>query len=59
LATLTRNQIQYTGTRVTTPMLTEPTSTQREAITLLGTRPVDLEVVRTPPGQSGKTPGQT
>ena len=35
LATLTRNQVRYTGT-VTIPMLTEPTSTQREAFSLLG-----------------------
>jgi len=37
LATLTRNQVRYTGTQVTVPMLTEPTSTQREAFTLIGT----------------------
>jgi len=37
LATLTRNQVRYTGTQVTIPMLTEPTSAQREAFTLLGT----------------------
>ena len=37
LATLTRNQVQYTGTQVTIAMLTEPTSTQRQAFTLLGT----------------------
>ena len=37
LATLTRNQVRYTGTQVTIPMLTEPTSTQGEAFTLLGT----------------------
>jgi hypothetical protein len=37
LATLTRNQVRYTGTQVTVPMLTEPTSAQREAFTLLGT----------------------
>ena len=37
LATLTRNQVRFTGTKVTIPMLTEPTSTQREAFTLLGT----------------------
>ena len=36
LATLTRNQVQYTGTQVTIPMLTEPTSTQRQAFHLLG-----------------------
>ena len=37
LATLTRNQVRFTGTQATVPMLTEPTSTQREAFTLLGT----------------------
>ncbi|MGO8895417.1 MAG: IS1634 family transposase [Streptosporangiaceae bacterium] len=37
LATLTRNQVRFTGTQVTIPMLTEPTSAQREAFTLLGT----------------------
>jgi len=41
LATLTRNQVRFTGTQVTIPMLTEPTSTQREAFTLLGT-PIPL-----------------
>jgi hypothetical protein len=35
LATLTRNQVRFTGTQVTVPMLTEPTSTQREAFNLL------------------------
>jgi len=35
LATLTRNQVRYTGTQVTIPMLTEPTSVQREAFSLL------------------------
>jgi hypothetical protein len=37
LATLTRNQIRFTRTQVTVPMLTEPTSTQRQAFNLLGT----------------------
>jgi len=37
LATLTRNQVRYTGTEVTVPMLTEPTSTQRQAFELIGT----------------------
>ena len=41
LATLTRNQVRFAGTQVTVPMLTEPTSTQREAFTLLGT-PIPL-----------------
>jgi len=36
LATLTRNQVRFPGTRATIPMLTEPTSTQREAFDLLG-----------------------
>ena len=36
LATLTRNQVRYTGTQVTIPMLTEPTSTQRQAFQLIG-----------------------
>jgi hypothetical protein len=35
LATLTRNQVRFTGTRVTTAMLTEPTSAQRQAFRLL------------------------
>jgi hypothetical protein len=37
LATLTRNQVRYTGTQVTIPMLTEPTSVQRQAFELIGT----------------------
>jgi hypothetical protein len=37
LATLTRNQVRFTGTQVTVPMLAEPTSAQREAFSLLGT----------------------
>ena len=37
LATLPRNQVRFAGTQVTVPMLTEPTSTQREAFSLLGT----------------------
>jgi hypothetical protein len=36
LATLTRNQVRYTGTQITIPMLAEPTSTQRQAFELLG-----------------------
>jgi len=36
LATLTRNQVRYTGTDVTIEMLTEPTSTQRQAFDLIG-----------------------
>jgi hypothetical protein len=37
LATLTRNQVRFAGTQATIPMLTEPTSAQREAFHLLGT----------------------
>jgi hypothetical protein len=37
LATMTRNQVRYTGTQVTIPMLTEPTSAQRQAFEFLGT----------------------
>jgi hypothetical protein len=36
LATLTRNQVRFAGTQVTVPMLTEPTSAQRQAFGLLG-----------------------
>jgi hypothetical protein len=36
LATLTRNQVRFTGTRTEVPMLAEPTSAQREAFRLLG-----------------------
>jgi len=38
LATLTRNQVRYTGTDVTIAMLAEPTSTQRRAFELIGAR---------------------
>ena len=41
LGTLTRNQVRYTGTQVTIPMLAEPTSAQREAFHLIGV-PVPL-----------------
>jgi hypothetical protein len=41
LATLTRNQVQFAGTRVTVPVLAEPTSTQREAFDLIET-PIPL-----------------
>ena len=33
---MTRNQVRFTGTQVTVPMLTEPTAAQREAFSLLG-----------------------
>jgi hypothetical protein len=36
LATLTRNQVRFTGTTATVPMLAEPTSTQRDAFDLIG-----------------------
>ena len=36
LATLTRNQVRFAGTHATVPVLTEPTSTQREAFELIG-----------------------
>jgi hypothetical protein len=36
LATLTRNQVRFTGTSQAIPMLAEPTSTQREAFDLIG-----------------------
>jgi hypothetical protein len=36
LATLTRNQVRFTGAPATVPMLTEPTSTQRDAFKRLG-----------------------
>jgi hypothetical protein len=36
LATLTRNEVRFAGTQVTVPMLTEPTSIQRQAFTLIG-----------------------
>jgi Transposase DDE domain len=36
LATLPRNQVRFAGTRAGVPMLTEPTSAQREAFDLIG-----------------------
>jgi hypothetical protein len=36
LATLPRNQVRFTGATADVPMLTEPTSTQREAFDLIG-----------------------
>jgi hypothetical protein len=41
LATLTRNQVRFTGATTTVPVLAEPTSAQREAFSLLGT-PIPL-----------------
>jgi hypothetical protein len=38
LATLARNQVRFTGTAVTVPMLTEPTSAHQQAFDLIGTR---------------------
>jgi hypothetical protein len=43
LATLTRNQVRFTGAQATVPMLAEPTSSQREAFRLLGA-PIPLTV---------------
>jgi hypothetical protein len=36
LATLTRNQVRFAGTRATVPVLAEPTSAQRDAFDLIG-----------------------
>ena len=36
LATLTRNEVRFAGTEATVPMLTEPTSAQRQAFELIG-----------------------
>ena len=36
LATLTRDQVRFAGTRATVPLLAEPTSAQREAFELIG-----------------------
>jgi hypothetical protein len=36
LATLTRNQVRFAGTKATIPMLAEPTTAQREAFELIG-----------------------
>src|SRR5450755_1942497 len=36
LATLTRNQVRFAGATATVPMLTEPTSAQRDAFQLIG-----------------------
>jgi hypothetical protein len=41
LATLTRNQVRFAGASAAVPMLTEPTSAQREAFDLIGV-PVPL-----------------
>jgi hypothetical protein len=41
LATLTRNQVRFAGTQATVPMLTEPSSIQRDAFDLIGV-PVPL-----------------
>ena len=60
LATLTRNQVRYTGTQVT--IADAHRADQHPAAGLRAHRrpdPADLEVARTPPGQPSKTPGQT
>jgi hypothetical protein len=36
LATLTRNQVRFAGAATTVPMLTEPTSAQRQAFDRIG-----------------------
>jgi hypothetical protein len=36
LATLTRNQVRFAGTRDTVPMLADPASAQRDAFDLIG-----------------------
>ena len=36
LATLPRNQVRFVGAPADVPMLTEPTSTQRQAFSLIG-----------------------
>ena len=46
LATLTRNQVHVTGAIAGVPMLTEPTSAQREAFDLIGA-PVPLTLATT------------
>jgi hypothetical protein len=43
LATLTRNQVRFTGTPVAIPMLAEPTSAQRQAFELIGV-PIPLSL---------------
>ena len=43
IGTVTRNQVQYTGTNVTIAMLAEPTSAQRQAFELIGA-PIPLTV---------------
>jgi hypothetical protein len=44
LATLTRNQVRFTGTDTTVPLLAEPTDTQRQAFQLLDARiPLTLQ----------------
>ena len=43
LATLTRNQVRFAGTRATVPVLAEPTSAQREAFELIGA-PIPLTI---------------
>jgi hypothetical protein len=37
LGTLTRNELHFAGTSATVPILTEPTSRQRQAFELIGT----------------------
>jgi hypothetical protein len=60
LATLARNQVRFTGTQATVPMLTEPASEQRQAFDLIGIPiPLTLTQPEHHPARTGKTPGQT
>jgi len=45
LATLTRNQVRYTGTDITIAMLAEPTPAQRQAFELIGA-PIPITITK-------------
>lgn len=51
LATLSRNQVRFAGTRIIVPMLAEPASTQRERPTSSAPRSRSPYVARTPTRQ--------
>ena len=56
---MTRNQVQFAGTQATVPMLTEPTSAQREAFSLFGSAiPLSLKEPEHDQAQPGKSLGQ-
>jgi hypothetical protein len=59
LATLTRNQVQFAGTPAEIPVLTEPTSEQRQAFDLIDA-PIPLTLMKqpgqTPPGSAKPQP---